>query len=79
MNVKAKLGRMEKYERWINGAALKAPKAFIEAAYIDLNWIPFRFQALAMFIGYSEKLADLAQSDEVVRKILEWSWTTKNR
>ena len=62
---------MEKYERWINSAAMKAPKAFMEAAYIDLGWTPFRYQAMAMFMGYTEKLANLAQQDVMTRKLLE--------
>ena len=34
---KNNLKKIEKYERWINSAALKAPKAAMEAAYIDLG------------------------------------------
>ena len=51
---------MGKYERWIKLAVLKSPKAVMEAAYIDTGWVSFKYQALSMYVGYSEKLVGLA-------------------
>ena len=77
--IKGKMKRIGKYERQINCAAFKSPKAAMEAAYVDTGWIPFQYQALAMYVGYTHKLAELANKNKLARVLLEWSWKNKNK